>query len=384
MASMLRSVDESFGRILAALERLGLADDTIVVFNSDNGGNVHSNVPETAKTAKAEKAKSGLLADWRKWAGNLPPTNNAPLRDGKGTLYEGGTRVPLMWSWAGRIPPGTTNDAVVAHIDLYPTLLEMLGLPRPAQQVMDGSSYAKTLTVGARFERKAFFNYFPHARNGGGVWVRSGDWKLIRWFDPQTPRELYHLREDLGEANNLAAARPARVQELDALIDGFLRDTGALAPIPNPNFGGAAAPARKRVAGAPASAAALRGWVPKAAKTTIHEGALVVEAEGKNPFIAMTNLKQAGPVTLRLRVRSAGGPARVQWRTATQEAFPASGQTADFALPASGEWSEAKVVLPVEGVLLHLRLHLPAQKNSVEIDWIELAPAGDKLQRWDF
>jgi len=114
---------------------------------------------------------------WRKWAGNLPPTNNAPLRDGKGTLYEGGTRVPLMWSWAGRIAPGTTSEAVVGHVDLYPTLLELLGLPRPPQQVMDGQSYAGVLTGKSRFERAAFFNYFPQGRDGGGVGVRAGDWK---------------------------------------------------------------------------------------------------------------------------------------------------------------------------------------------------------------
>jgi arylsulfatase A-like enzyme len=385
MASMLRSVDESFGRILVTLDRLGLANNTIVIFNSDNGGNVHSNVPDTAKTAKAEKNKSGPLADWRKWAGNLPPTNNAPLRDGKGTLYEGGTRVPLLWSWAGKIKPGTTHDAVVGHIDLYPTLLDLLGLPRPAQQRMDGISYARTLTTGAPLARPAFFNYFPHARNGGGVTVRAGDWKLIRWFEPQLPRELYNLRADLGEANNLAAAEPARVRELDAAIDGFLRDTGALAPLPNPNFGTAEAPARQRPGGVPASATALRGWVPKSAKATLLDGALVVAGEGRSPFIAVTNLKHPGPVTLRLRLRSAGGPAKVQWRTAAQDAFPASGQTVDFALPAGADWSEASVVLPVEGTLQHLRFYLPVQKTPVEIDWIELAPAGAaKSQRWDF
>ena len=276
MASMLRSVDESLGRIMAALDRLGIADRTIVVFNSDNGGNVHSNVPDTAKTAKAEKAKSGPLADWRKWAGNLPPTNNTPLRDGKGTLYEGGTRVPLMWSWAGRIQSGSLSDAVVGHIDLYPTLLDLLGLPRPAQQKMDGVSYANVLTAGGRMERAGFFNYFPHAKNSGGVWVRAGDWKLIRWFDPQAPRELYDLRRDLGESTNLAAAEPARVRELDALIDGFLRDTGALAPVPNPQFRATTAVATpKRASGAPAPAAAsvLGGWVPKSATATVREGA---------------------------------------------------------------------------------------------------------------
>jgi arylsulfatase A-like enzyme len=384
MASMLRSVDESLGRILAALDRLGIADHTIVIFNSDNGGNVHSNVPDTAKTAKAEKAKSGPLADWRKWAGNLPPTNNAPLRDGKGTLYEGGTRVPLMWSWAGRIPPGTLSDAIVGHIDLYPTLLDLLGLPRPAQQKTDGISYASVLTERGRVERAGFFNYFPHAKNGGGVWVRAGDWKLIRWFDPHVPRELYDLRNDLGEANNLAAAQPARVKGLDALIDGFLRDTGALAPIPNPQFQAVAAAPVRRVAGAPVSAKALGGWVPKSATVTQRDGALVVEGDGRSPFLGISNLKHAGPVTLRLRARSAGGPARVQWRTSTQESFPATGQSVDFALVATESWSEASVVLPVTGSLLHLRLYLPAQKSQVELDWVELKPATGQPQRWNF
>jgi arylsulfatase A-like enzyme len=384
MASMLRSVDESLGRIMAALDRLGIADNTIVVFNSDNGGNVHSNVPDTAKTAKAEKNKSAQLTDWRKWAGDLPPTNNAPLRDGKGTLYEGGTRVPLMWRWAGRIKPGTTSDAVVGHIDLYPTLLELLGLPRPAQQVMDGKSYARVLTSAASFDRAAFFNYFPHAKNGGGVWVRAGDWKLIRWFDPQVPRELYDLRSDLGEATNLAPAQLARVKELDALIDGFLRDTGALAPIPNSNYRAEAAPAGRRTGGAPASEKALGGWVPKAATATIRDGALVVEGDGRNPFLGLTRLKHEGPVTLRLRVRSAGGAGKVQWRTAVQEEFPASGQVLEFALVAGSDWRETSVVLPVAGSLLHLRLYLPAQKKPVELDWVELSTPTGQPQRWDF
>lgn len=384
MASMLRSVDESFGRILAALDRLGLAERTIVVFNSDNGGNVHSNVPATAKTAKAEKAKSGPLADWRRWAGNLPPTNNAPLRDGKGTLYEGGTRVPLLWGWAGRIPAGTTNDAVVGHIDLYPTLLDLLGLASPAHQVMDGRSYAATLTGGARFERPTFFNYFPHGRNGGGVWVRAGAWKLIRWFEPGRPRELYHLQDDLGETTNLASAQPARVAELDALIDGFLRETGALAPIPNPAYSRTAAPSGRQPGRPPASAAALQGWVPKGLQVSAAEGAIRVEGEGRNSFLAVTRLDHAGPVTLRLRIRSAGGAARVQWRLASQGEFPAGGQTAEFALPVQGEWAEASVVLPVDGVVQHLRLYLPVQKSPAEIDWIELVSGAGAPRRWDF
>jgi arylsulfatase A-like enzyme len=245
MASMLRSVDECLARVLEALEKNGLSENTIVIFNSDNGGNVHSNVSDEDKPVRSQsKQIPDLQADWRKWAGNLPPTNNHPLRDGKASLYEGGTRVPLMWAWPGKIKPGTTSDAVVGHIDLYPTLLELVGVSRPAQQKMDGVSYARVLRSEGTLAREAFFNYFPLLGRGpgraGGVSVRVGEWKLIRWFGHQLPDgvrlELYNLREDIGESRNMAAAQPALVARLDALIDGFLRDTGAEYPRPNPAY----------------------------------------------------------------------------------------------------------------------------------------------------
>jgi arylsulfatase A-like enzyme len=242
MASMLRSVDECFGRVLEALDRNGLTESTIVIFNSDNGGNTHSNTPEDeAKKAKKKKDDSPLIADWRKWAGSQPPTNNAPLRSGKGTLYEGGTRVPLMWAWPNRIPKGTTSAAVVGHIDFYPTLVDLIGLERPAQQKIDGVSYAAVLKRTGELPSRPFFNYFPHGQSpgrAGGVWVRSGDWKLIRWFglptDDKARLELYNLRTDLSESKNLAATDSRRVGELDRLIDNFLAETGATYPRPNP------------------------------------------------------------------------------------------------------------------------------------------------------
>jgi arylsulfatase A-like enzyme len=243
MASMLKSVDECFGRVLDALEKNGLAENTIIVFNSDNGGNTHSNTEADVK--KKKKANDALITDWRKWAGTLPPTSNAPLRAGKGTLYEGGTRVPLMWAWAGHIKPGTTSAAVVGHVDLYPTLLDLLGLPRPADQKLDGVSYAAVLRGAGAPDRPAFFNYFPHGAGpapGGGVWVRAGDWKLIRWFGIPAGDgrrfELYNLRDDIGESRNLAAGQPGRVKDLDARIDAFLAATGATYPRPNPAFRG--------------------------------------------------------------------------------------------------------------------------------------------------
>jgi arylsulfatase A-like enzyme len=386
MASMLKSVDDCFGRIVDELEKQGVADNTIVIFYSDNGGNVHSNVPATAKTAKAEKNKSELLTDWRKWAGDKPPTMNTPLRDGKGTLYEGGTRVPLMWAWAGKIKPGSTSEAVVGPVDVYPTVIDLLGIKKQAQQVMDGVSYAKVLKEEGNLERKAYFNYHPHAgaNRAGGVWVRSGDFKLLRWFGNPSTHELYNLREDISEAKNLVDTMPEKVKELNALIDGFLKDTGATYPKPNPAY------AAKPVA--PANAATgddLQGWVPKAVKTSVKDGALHIEADGRTPFIAnarLGTLKYEGAVNMTMRMRSAnGGEGKVQWRTTAQEAFVSEGQVVAFKVPAGNVWSEVPVALNVTGEVAHVRVYVPAQGGATEVDWIKVAPAGKgKEMMWDF
>ncbi|QDT55898.1 Arylsulfatase [Caulifigura coniformis] len=240
MASMLRSVDECFGKVLTAVERRGLSGNTIIVFNSDNGGNVVSNTPAD-QGFQQRKATVPPLATWEQWAGKNPPTNNAPLREGKASLYEGGTRVPLMWSWPGKITSGTTNASVVGHIDLYPTLLALAGLDKPTSQAMDGISYANVLQGGGTLDRVAFFNYFPHfggPGNAGGAWVRRGNRKLIRWFGaaPEERFELYDLSGDIGESKNLAASEPEEVRDLDAQLEQFLEDTGAVLPQPNPAY----------------------------------------------------------------------------------------------------------------------------------------------------
>lgn len=385
MASMLKSVDECFGRVLETLDRLGIAENTIVIFNSDNGGNSHSNTAEDGK-ARKRKADDTFLTDWRKWAGTQPPTINAPLRDGKGSLYEGGTRVPLMWSWPAHIQAGTTSDAIVGHIDLYPTLLGMIGLPLPPEQKLDGVSYAPVLKGSGALDRKAFFNYFPHGRSpgrAGGVTVRAGDWKLIRWFgapaDDPNLRELYNLRADISEAKNLAAAEPERVRALDGLIDAFLADTGATYPRQNPAFKTDGGNAYRH--GAP-----FGGWVPKGCSAEEREGTLVISGKGAAPFLGLAGLKLGGPVTLRLRAKGAAGPAKVQWRTADQDVFPAQGQIQEFALPTSPEGAEVAVELPVKGDLVHMRLYLPAQESPVALDWIDLqsGTSSGASQRWDF
>ncbi|MCC6126700.1 MAG: sulfatase [Pirellulales bacterium] len=218
-AAMVQSLDDNVGRLLDALDEFHLTEHTIVIFFSDNGGNMY------------ERA-DGLL-----------PTSNAPLRDGKGTLYEGGVRVPLLVVWPGRVQPDSQSEAFFSSVDFYPTLLEMAGLKAKSGQTFDGVSQAPVLQ-GQAAVREAVYGcfpqYFPSAKSLPSSSVRVGDWKLIRFHcdnADQTDRfELYNLREDLGESKNLAAEFPQKVQTLDALLGRHLREIGAIVPQPNPGY----------------------------------------------------------------------------------------------------------------------------------------------------
>ena len=372
MASMLRSVDECFGRIVDELQRQGIADNTIVIFDSDNGGNTHSNT--------VEEGQKSANTDWQKWAGVQPPTNNAPLRDGKGTLYEGGTRVPLMWSWAGRIPVGSTSDAVVGPIDIYPTLLNLLDLAKPDGQKFDGVSYASVLAGTGSLNREAYFNYHPHAgaNRAGGVWVRNGDFKLIRWFGNPNSHELYNLREDLSETTNLAERQPDRVQKLDALIEGFLRDTGAMFPRPNPAY-------RPIADASQAPAAALDAWKQRGCTASIADGVLTLKGTGAagTAFLGHATGAMTAPATVTLRVRTeAGGAGHIDCLT-QGAAKPDEKVSTPFDVPKGG-WQTLKVELKHTGRIGVLRLYLPAHDKPIEIDQIDIEPKQGKPEHWSF
>jgi len=370
MASMLKSVDDCFGRILDELAKQGVADNTIIIFTSDNGGNTHSNT--------VEEGKKSANADWQKWAGTQPPTKNTPLRDGKGTLYEGGTRVPLMWSWAGKIEPATTSAAVVGAIDVYPTVIDLLGIAQPEAQTFDGISYAPVLKGEAELKRTAYFNYHPHsgAKRAGGIWVRRGDLKLLRWFGNPNTHELYNLREDLSESQNLAESMPEKVTELSALMDGFLKDTGATYPRPNPAY-------KPQTAQKPVTKTdPLDGWKERLCKATLADGILTMTATGKpgTAFLGHGLAKLTGPATIKMRVRSQnGGSGKI-------ENYPhGSADTKDLSTSPveikAGDWQEVAVPFGNPGLLGTLRVYLP---TPVEIDFIEVVPAKSKAMRWDF
>jgi len=219
-AAMVHSMDDAVGTLLDTLDRLKLTENTIIVFFSDNGGNMYNEVDGTT------------------------PTSNAPLRGGKATMYEGGTRVPCVVSWPGIVQPGSRSDEIIRGCDFHPTLLDALGLKPAANRKFDGISILPAWK-GGTLERKATFTYFPHSPGvpdwmPPAVSVTSGDWKLIRIFhggeNGAHRWKLYNLAEDIGERNDLADKQPERVKAMDALIETFLPDTHAVLPVPNPAF----------------------------------------------------------------------------------------------------------------------------------------------------
>nr|MBP6785745.1 sulfatase-like hydrolase/transferase [Verrucomicrobiales bacterium] len=380
MASMLKSVDDSLGRVLDKLDELGLAENTLFIFASDNGGNVHSNTAEDFGKSKITPGhpKYNFVEDWKKWAGTEPPTNNSPLREGKGRIYEGGQRVPLIIRWPGRIMEGSTSDAVVGAVDLYPTILEAVGAKRPSGQVLDGVSLLPVLEQKGALKREAYFTWFPHLIPA--VSVRAGDWKLIRRWESHRDypelRELYQLEDDPGETINLAVKMPEKVAELDALIDGFIAATGAVVPVPNPDYREPAAAVMK---------SPTAGLVPKQCEVSPVAGAMRVTATGKRPFLGTAQAKFEGPVKVKLRLRSnQGGKGSLAWKTETQADFPEEGQVIGFTLSGGESWQDFTLDLPVQGTLGTLRIFLPAVDNPVDVEMIDISAGEGKSRRWNF
>ena len=210
-AGMVEAMDQAVGRVLGALDRLGLAQSTAVFFMSDNGG---------LSTSEGH------------------PTSNLPLRAGKGWLYEGGIREPMIIAWPGVAKPGGTCDEPVVSTDFYPTLLEMAGLPPRPEQHLDGVSLVPLLKGGAGPEREAIFWHYPHYGNQGGApggAVRTGDLKLIEWYE-DGKLELFDLSGDPGERHDLAAERPETAAELRARLRRWRQAVGARMSTPNPGF----------------------------------------------------------------------------------------------------------------------------------------------------
>ncbi len=206
-AAMIESMDDAVGTLLDTLDRLKIADNTIIMFASDNGGNMYNEVDGTTATS------------------------NAPLRGGKATMYEGGVRGPAIVAYPGVVNAASRSDEVIQSSDFYPTLLELLSINPQAGQSFDGISIVPALQ-GEPLEREAIFTFFPHAPNipewlPPSVSVHQGDWKLIRIFhggeNGKHRYKLFNLKDDLGEQKNLATELPDRVARTGRADRSFSR-----------------------------------------------------------------------------------------------------------------------------------------------------------------
>ncbi|HET6604284.1 MAG TPA: sulfatase [Xanthomonadaceae bacterium] len=341
MAAMIETLDRNVGRLLAALTQLGLDQNTIIVFTSDNGGNMYDRLD------------------------GVSPTSNHPLRAGKGSNYEGGVRVPLIVRWPTVTASGAVAEDVVSGVDLFPTLLEMAALPAQPRDHLDGHSLAAVLR-GQDREPRPVFSLFPHYIEATGnlpnVSVRSGRWKLYRFFfdgDGQADRfELYDLEADLGETRNLALERPEVVEVLASRIDAYLRDTGALLPARNPDYRPGAA------------------WVAGGHGQLHQQGdELRLTSTGVDPMLVAV-MRSATPGTFELSFEmtsDSAGFGQLFWSDAVNLRFNEA-DSVRFPAHHDGAWHGYTVRFATRGALRRVRLDPARAPGEIRLRHLRLLP----------
>ncbi len=215
-AAMVEHTDDAFGAVVGALKKAGIYENTIIIFSSDNGGLIGNRGDESKKPRV---------------------TSNFPLREGKGNIYEGGVRVPLIISWPKEINGGVSTDAMATSPDIYPTIMGLLGGTGTGQRNIDGENLSPFLLSGRKPERDAIFWHYPHYHIQGAIpysAVRKGNWKLIDAYERDT-LQLYNLKEDIGERHNLVSEHPEKANQLLALLNSWKKEVGAQDPIENPD-----------------------------------------------------------------------------------------------------------------------------------------------------
>ncbi|MGZ0656365.1 sulfatase [Coraliomargarita sp. W4R72] len=356
MGAMIETMDTAIGRVLATLDRLQLNDETIIIFTSDNGGNMFDVVD------------------------GQYPTSNYPLRGGKGTNYEGGVRVPLSVTWPGAVAHGQSSDAVVTSPDFFPTILELAGLPLRPDVHLDGQSFAPALQGEPYARDKPIYSHFPHPyirqNSRASSSVTEGDWKLYRYFfdgrDRSDRYELYHLSEDVSESNNLALSMPERVEVLSSLLDAHLQETGALLPALNTKYNGNT----------------MGVWNGNdEVKLNVSEGVLLIDAPLKDPqlttpfFPSLSNDRAILSFEIQANHSTTGD---VYWTDARGKQFNRN-QKIEFQIDRANEWQKIEVDFIVEGRLEALRLDPINTPGQAKIRNLKLiSSAGVILREWAF
>ncbi len=365
-AAMIDVVDQGVGRIVQTLEKLGLAENTVILFASDNGG-VES-------------------------LGSVPVTSMLPLRGHKQVIYEGGVREPMFIHWPG-VTAGSVCGETVSMIDFYPTVLDLAGAPLPTGQPVDGVSLVPLLkgeAMPSLEERPLFWYNVTHGVTDDGDTfqpvgaVRKGPWRLVKNFEK--PLELYDLSTDVGESINLAQSHPEKTAELEKLLDGWLADTGVVTPTANPAYDPDyviprqvdALPKGYEVSRAWKLDSASCGWKPaRMIQTSFADGAMRLQADGIYPEITTTDVSglPAGRYAVQVELNvPTSGRVRLAWRGQGRD----KGDI-EFFPQRDGEVHTLTAVFEAEEPLAQLRFAAPTHLNvtghydpNTQPDWIEV------------
>lgn len=411
-AAMVESMDDSIGTLVAALERLGIADRTAIIFSSDNGGNRYNGIIET---------------DIHGNEYTVEPTDNAPLRGGKATIWEGGNRVPTAVYWPGVTPRGgIVSHAVIQSTDFYPTILNLLGIPLPDDHPIDGVDFSPALR-GEDWERPTgMITYFPHSPPvpdwlPPSISIIDGNWKLVRVFyygegADEHQYKLFNLNDDIGEQGNLAERYPERVRSMDQMIEDYIQEANVFVPRPNPNFnpaqfnpnrigvqpGGLKVSQTReervaRITGRPAAPeeaielegeSELNGW--KVGRDTVglsmRNGALRIVSTARDPWIYYEfdrPLSDGGPFSVEFEIlANVAGMTRVYGREGHHRGFRPD-ELHRYDLQAADEWAQVTVQLETAPPVTAIRINPPGRVGETLMRNIQVKDGrGEVLYRW--
>ena len=378
-AAMIESMDDAVGTLLDALDRLEIADKTIIVFASDNGGNMYNEVDGTT------------------------PTSNTPLRGGKATMYEGGIRGPCVVVWPDVVADGSQSDAVIQSCDFYPSLLEATGLPAPPDQLFDGINLIPALK-GGELQREAIFTYFPHAPRVPDwlppvVSIHQGDWKLIRLFhggeDGAHSWRLFNLKKDPSETIDLAAKEPDRVRQFDALIEKHLVETKAVVPTRNPRFDPSqyrpeliGKSRRRGSSRTDNSAKTVAGWTPsRFCRLAVRDSQLVITSTGGDPYASfrLPMALPAGEYTLEFTMSSTGdGRGQFFWQPKNVRPAFHRDRSTTFEMTHDGKPHEYRIPFSSEASITAVRLDPGQASGVIGISAMRVTTARHSVYEWKF
>lgn len=385
-AAMIESMDDAVGTLLDTLDRLKISDNTIIVFASDNGGNMYNQVDDTS------------------------PTSNAPLRGGKATMWEGGVRGPAIVIYPNNVQAATRSDEIIQSCDFYPTVLELLNIE--PKQSFDGISIVPALH-GGTLKREAIFTYFPHQTRvpdwlPPSVSVHVGDWKLIRIFHGESPGKhsykLFNLKSDIGEQTDLAAENPGRVAELDKLIEDFLTETKAVIPLPNPRFdptkydpqmigkANRQSNARPRVSGSNTPQLQVKpvaGWQPSGiSKLTLKGSSMIVTSSGGDPHLSFKLPIELTQQELVLKVKMASeskGSGQIFWQEKGVTPAFFRERSHSFEVQHDGEPHEYSISWSAKNPVVAVRIDPSRAPGKITIFGVRLIDGdGNEVYRWKF